>query len=235
MQVAICTPSSGSVKASYAISLVGLMAHYLAHPVEGYPEDEERKLSFDMLLSTTITTGREIMMRSVLAQHEATHFLFIDDDMGFQPDILNIALSRRKPMVIANYRRRTPPWTFTARVSDGNGGSLECITDDSKSGLERALFGGFGFALMETQMLDRIPVPRFSNNWVPETAMYTTEDVAFMERVAKIGEEVYVDHDISKRVYHVGDFVYKYDDCPMKGGDTQAQQRFDVGMSRPIA
>jgi len=65
--------------------------------------------------------------------------------------------------------------------------------------------------------------------------MYTTEDVAFMERVAKIGEEVYVDHDISKRVYHVGDFVYKYDDCPMKGGDTQAQQRFDVGMSRPIA
>jgi len=88
---------------------------------------------------------------------------------------------------------------------------------------------------METQMLDRIPVPRFSNNWVPETAMYTTEDVAFMERVAKIGEEVYVDHDISKRVYHVGDFVYKYDDCPMKGGDTQAQQRFDVGMSRPIA
>jgi hypothetical protein len=204
------------------------MSHYLSHPVDGYPPNEERLMSFDMLLGSVVATSREMMIRKILETKEFTHFCFIDDDMGFAPTILNIALSRKKPMVIANYRRRQPPWTFTARASDGNGGSVECVTDDSKNDLEPVLFGGFGFALMETSLLEKIPQPRFSNDWVPERGIYTTEDISFMERVRATGEEVYVDHDISKLIYHVGDFIYKYDDCPLKGGDLVAKNRFDV-------
>ena len=210
-RVAICTPTAGMVKASYCLSVVGLIAHYLATPVEGH-ETEERVVMYDLMIGSMISTSREFMVEQVLQSDAATHMLFLDDDMGFTADCLNIALSRDKDIVLANYRRKMPPWTFTARKWDGNGSDMECITEESSEGLEEVLFGGFGFCLITVDALKKLSPPRFEQRWIAESGQYTTEDAPFMEKMKRAGISVYVDHDISKKVYHVGDFVYRYSD-----------------------
>jgi hypothetical protein len=209
--VAICTPTAGTVKASYCLSVVGLIAYYLANPVKGH-EKEERFVMYDLMIGSMISTSREFMVESVLEGDSATHVLFLDDDMGFSHDCLNIALSRDKDIVLANYRRKSPPWTFTARKWDGNGGDTECLTANDSEGLEEVLFGGFGFCLITVDALRKLSPPRFEQKWIADRGQYTTEDAPFMEKMKAAGVSCYVDHDISKKVYHVGDFVYRHSD-----------------------
>jgi hypothetical protein len=194
--------------------MVGMISHFLTTPVTDDPE-EQRIVLYDLMIGSMITNGRETMMRQVIESGSATHMLFVDDDMGWKPDILNTAISRDKDIVLANYRRKMHPWTFTARVSDGNGGDQECITNDAKNDLEPALFGGFGFCLMKVDKIAQIAEPRFDNQWIEIRKAFTTEDICFMDKARWYGLEVYVDHEISKKVWHVGDFVYRYTDQPV--------------------
>ena len=213
ISVAICTPTAGTVKASYCLSMVGMISHFLTTPVTDDPE-EQRIVLYDLMIGSMITNGRETMMRQVIESGSATHMLFVDDDMGWKPEILNSALLRDKDIVLANYRRKMYPWTFTARMSDGNGGDQECITDDEKGDLEPVLFGGFGFCLMKVDKIKEIPQPRFDNQWIEIRKAFTTEDICFMDKARWYGLEVYVDHELSKKVWHVGDFTYRYSDNP---------------------
>jgi hypothetical protein len=225
MNVAICTATAGSPKATYTTSLIGALLYYMSVPVSGH-ESEERGLTYDLLIGSVIITAREQLVEQALAG-DATHLLFIDDDMGFKSDCLNIALSRNAPIVIANYRRKTPPWTFTARR-----GKDEIITRPVSPELEEASFGGFGFALIRRDVLEATKRPRFLNQYVEdygtEKWQYTTEDFAFYEAARAAGFKVLVDHEISRRVWHVGEFAYDHSQIPL------AQRRMASEPNEPV-
>lgn len=223
LKVAICTPTSGSVKATYAASLLGMVLHYLQNPVNtDVPFSkaaativETREVIFDMAIGSIIGNAREHMVSSALKDPKVTHVLFIDDDMGFEPDCLNLALQSRKPIVIANYRRKAPPWSFTARKLTADGqSSEELVTDSNKFGMEEALFGGFGFALIQRCVFEAVPQPRFIQQWVEEQKRFTTEDLPFYKMAREAGFPAYVDHTLSQRVRHVGDYAYSWEAPP---------------------
>ena len=157
MNVAICTPTTGSVKASYTASLMAVVTYYLNHPVPGR-ENEERSLSYNLLIGSNIAQQRESLVEDALSDPTTTHVLFIDDDMGAKQECLNLALSRKQPIVLANYRRKAPPWAFTCRKMN-EGRAIEVITNEESTGLELVSFGGFGFCLIEVGVLKELDAP----------------------------------------------------------------------------
>ncbi len=157
-----------------------------------------------MVIGAGINQNRENMVDEFLEKKDMTHLLFIDDDMGFQPDCLNIALARQLPIVVGNYRRKVAPYTF---LSYDNGA---IVTRETSVSLEKCHFGGFGFCLIERQVLEAIQRPRFLAYYIPELKTYTTEDLPFFENCHKAGFDSFVDHDVSKKIWHNGSFPFHY-------------------------
>ena len=201
--VAIFTPTSGTVKATYCNSLVGLILYYMTTPIVKDDAHETRGVTLDQIIGSVIIAARESAVEDTLKNPHATHLLFIDDDMGFKSHILNLALSRDKPIVLANYRRKSPPWSFTAIR-----GNMPIELSTYEDRLEPCDFGGFGFALIQRKVLEAIQAPRFLNEWRQDRHgkwVYTTEDYPFFAKAREAGFQPLVDHEISKCVWHVGD------------------------------
>lgn len=162
-----------------------------------------------MIEGSMIGSAREEFVNDVIALPQATHLLFIDEDMGFREDTLNILLSRQVPFVSCNYRMKVPPCNFTSRLKDD---SAWMETTEEKNSLEEASMTGFGFSLIERQVLEAVKPPRFSNVWVEKYNTYSTEDRSFCHLAIEAGFGPFVDHKASKRIYHIGNFPYSYDD-----------------------
>jgi hypothetical protein len=223
INVAIWTLTAGAPKATYTTSLMGMGIYFMNTPIAGF--DGPRGFTYDLFIGSSIVAGREHAVESVLDAEDVTHLLFIDDDMGWKSDCLNIALSRDQPIVIANYRRKTSPFTFTARKQDGN----QCVTSKSSSFMEEVAYGGFGFALIQRDVLRDLKAPRFLPHFIKKEdevrGQYTTEDYPFYAACREQGYRVMVDHEVSKRVWHVGDFVYQWDKIPRE--PTPIEQLYD--------
>ena len=204
--VAICTPSTGHCRTSFAFSLARLTG-YLA---QRKPRPELNTWSFDFLMleSSGISTNREKLTRQALSLTEMTHVLWLDDDMGFGHDVLHLLARWRQPIVGCNYRMRAPPGQFTA-VRGDMVGRIETTPDST--GIEPAAYTGFGCCLIERRVLEAVPEPRYPLFWSEAHQDYSTEDVPFFEAARKLGFPVYVDHDASKRIWHCGNLNYVWD------------------------
>lgn len=209
LKVAICTPTAGIIHAAYCMSFTRMILYFLQTPVLGEEYSDKRVIS-QMQVGANIGENRDKMVDRAIEQ-ECTHLLFIDDDMGFMPDCLNIAISRQMPIVLANYRRKSCPGYFTATTAAGDISGAQMITTEDSTSLEQAYFGGFGFCLMEVETLKKIQKPRFLMQYFPEIDTYTTEDWPFFEKVRALGIPIFVDHEVSKRVWHCGTFNYCFD------------------------
>jgi hypothetical protein len=112
------------------------------------------------------------------------------------------------PLVGANYRMKVPPCYFTARHING----MEWLeTKEESTSLEQILFSGFGFCLIEREVLEATKAPRFLQEWNKDKSVYTTEDLPFFRQAYEAGYPAYIDHKVSKRVYHVGNWYFSYD------------------------
>lgn len=204
IKVAVCVPTSGQVKAWFAHSLAGLMAY--GNSLGQRPEAESIALTLFMQETSVIHSNREMLVKQAL-EWGATHVMFLDDDMVFDPRVLTIMLGRRHPMVACNYPKRGMPVTFTAVRPDGMG---HIITRESSSGLEEAAYTGFGVSLIERQVFEKTTKPWFLPLYLQESDMYTTEDNPFCQRIKAAGFATLVDHDASKLVGHVGMHTFEW-------------------------
>jgi hypothetical protein len=50
--------------------------------------------------------------------------------------------------------------------------------------------------------------PRFDFKYLPDQGQWRGEDYHFFEHARELGHDFYVDHDLSKEVYHMGAFGY---------------------------
>lgn len=205
-RVIVAMPSTGFIRSATAFSLARMVAYFAQ--VRVFPEIAEQQLDFQLLEGSGISSGRESLVEQFLKNEQATHLLFIDEDMGFNVDTLHVMARRRQSIVACNYRMRHPPADFTAMRIDK---TARVQTTREVSGLEEAHYAGFGFALIERRVFEAVEVPRFPIEWVPEARAYTTEDHPFYRRARAAGFKCWIDHDASKRVYHVGTLPYRWD------------------------
>jgi hypothetical protein len=199
LRIAICIPTAGMVSAWFAHSLVGMTMSAQAQ-ISARRDAPSIAVTCLVMESSVIHMNRENLVLEA-QKWNATHVMFLDDDMVFDSRVLAILLGRRQAFVACNYPRRGWPITFTAVRPGGKG---HIITDKDATGLEEAEYTGFGVSLIETQVFEKTVRPWFLPEFVPHLDSYTTEDNPFCRRVREAGFSVYVDHDASKLVSHRG-------------------------------
>lgn len=160
-----------------------------------------------MVLDNTFGTGlamNRIKLCKVAIERGCTHVLFLDDDMRIPMHTLMMFLAHRKDIVAANCARKELPPRSTAKNFDGN-----CVwTRKNDTKLEEVLSVGTAVMLISTDMLKKLPQPWFSEVYKPEDGTSIGEDVYFCNLARKHGFQVWIDHDISKDVVHMGGFEF---------------------------
>jgi len=186
--LAVCTASSRDPKWPYTFCIAQLMAN-----LKGF-----ERATLNIELGSVCQMARHRLV-DIARRDGYSHILFIDDDMRFPADCADRLLARNKPIVAANYVCRVFP---VVPLSAKNG---ERVYSNGKSGLESVDHAPAGMMMIETSVFDRLPMPWFNTQFLPETpSEYMGEDVFFCRLAREHGYDVWIDHDLSHEIGHVG-------------------------------
>lgn len=197
MRLAIGGPTRDTVPASFAVDLAQLYAY-----------TRERgpwtTVTVGFKAATYIHMGREYFLEDSI-QQGAAHVLWLDTDMSFPRETAVLLAMHELPMVGCNYLTRHGSNTWTARRDDGT----RIATTPTSTGLEAVDAMGFGVVLMRTDLVVGFSRPRFRHG-LNATEGDIGEDIMFCRAVRAAGHQIYIDHDLSKQVGHIGQYNYKY-------------------------
>lgn len=196
MRLAIGGPTRDQVPASFAVDA----AELYAYTREFGPW--RRDISIGWIGSTYIHVGREMFLEAALKQG-ATHVLWLDSDMSVPRTAAVQLFMHDQPIVGCNYRVRQPSGLFTAQRNDQRIPTLE-----SSTGLEAVDAIGFGVVLMRTEIVAEMSRPWFRHGLNAQGGD-VGEDIMFCRAVREAGFTVYIDHDLSKEIGHVGQHDYR--------------------------
>jgi len=205
IHLSVCTPTSGLLRAEYALSLAQFAMHFMAEAVD--PEEPRQHIVLRQYQSSSINNGREYLARASL-DDGASHILFIDDDISFAPDVPSILLRRKRPLVACNYRIRFEGMPFAALAPDF---ATRIATTADSPDLEEAGACGFGMCLIAREIFDALPQPWFPLEWYADSGTHSTEDIPFFWSARMAGFPLTLDHAASRRIAHHGSFRYRWD------------------------
>jgi hypothetical protein len=180
------------------------------------------RLAIRILRSSLLPQSRQMLLRDACNDaRQFTHALWVDSDMRFPPDALARLLAHDKPFVGANYSTRgSPLTTVTFKTLEQVGFADRVFTTPESHGLEAVAGTGLGLFLCQLDPIRQLPDPLFMVGWSPKSMTFSGEDIYFFRQLAKAGFPIYVDHDLSKEVRHVGSFEYTNEmAAEIRGGD----------------
>ena len=212
MKVAVCVPCRDEVMTAFAFDF----AKMIAYDCITRCKDGNGGLQMYTMPGTLIFDQRQKLVEIALAEG-ADAVLFIDSDMRFPRDTIQILLSRNVPIVGVNaVTRREPCLPCALRLemvdSKENEPDHRWVKVDSrgKEGLEQITAVGFGVTMIRKEVFEKMPKPWFDTGWGKWGVI--GEDVHFCAKAADFGLPVYVDHSLSKHIKHIGVKEYGWDD-----------------------
>ncbi len=140
-----------------------------------------------------------------------THLLYLDDDQTFPHDVVDRLLAHDKPIVTCNYRKKSPEVQFVCADHDN-----QFIDSRGKTGLERIFSCGMGITLIKLDALRKIPKPHFGVVYSKSINKFIIEDGYFANVMKVNGVDMWVDHDLSQVVGHVGETEYRISETSFK-------------------
>lgn len=170
---------------------------------------------------TGIAKARSEMAQSALAS-EATHLMWVDADMGFEPrDVVKLAshASDGLDFVTGPYFQRKPGGKAVFRPLD----PAEPIKLGKGGGLIEIESCGFGFVLIAREVFEKVgeTLPMLTRGFrpyffekleeTPEGVDWIGEDIAFCQRARAAGFQLFC--DMSIRLYHIGTYLYSAEDA----------------------
>jgi hypothetical protein len=204
--VAVCVPARDQVCTGFAHDLARLSARWYASA----PPATRFDLNFNA--GTLIADQRQKLAANAV-KAGAEYILFLDSDMRFPPYLLEHLIARTTQsadvdIVACNYPTRRIP-VKTVAFSDFT--KLECIYSNDKSGLEEVDAIGMGAMLIKASVFERLPKPWFQICYLPTAGAYIGEDIYFCKLAQAHQMKVWVDHDLSKDVRHIGAMEFSHD------------------------
>jgi hypothetical protein len=214
LAVSIGVPSGSTWESRFGLSLAKMMVHYSITPfVDENDKPMETELHLLNANGSILPELRNDIAKQAM-ENGSTHLLWVDSDMDFPPDTLNRLIAHGLPVVGANCVRKSRPSEPTASRTD----MMKMFTRKASTGLEQSAFTGTGVLLIQTHVLmamhRQYGDPLYAFAWHQEQGKFMGEDVRFCVNWTKMGGEVWVDHDLSKQVHHIGRWSYGHDDVP---------------------
>lgn len=205
MKLAIVIPSNDTVYIPFVMSLLALQNVLLTSPPIS---DEEFDMNIMVEQNSLLVSGRQNLTAKAL-EWGADWILMLDSDMKFPADIVHRLLKHGRPIVACNYVKRQVPAVPVTKGFDGK----RVLTRKDSTGLEKVKFTGFGVTLVHKSVFERFPAPNFDTVWMKhddtKEIEILGEDVFFFEGLRHFtGQDIYIDHDVSKDIGHIGIFEY---------------------------
>jgi len=201
MHLAIGGPTRDTVPASFAVDVAQLYAYTRERGPWG------SNVTIGFVASTYIHVGREWFLEASIKQG-ATHVLWLDTDMEFPRETAVLLAMHEQPIVACNYRVRQASGLFTAFRDE-----QRIATTAQSTGLEAVDYCGFGAVLMRTDIVTGLSRPWFRHGLNVQNGD-VGEDVMFCRALREAGQTIYIDHDLSKQVNHIGQHTYRTLDRP---------------------
>lgn len=195
MRLAIGGPTRDSVPAAFAVDV----AHLYAYTRDRGPWGSDVTVGF--ITATYIHVGRELFLEAALKQG-ATHVFWLDTDMSVPRETAVLLSMHEHPIVACNYVVRQPSGLFTAFRDE-----RRIPTYVESTGLEAIEYCGMGAMLMRTDVVKDLPRPWFRHG-INEQGGDIGEDVGFCRALRAAGHTIYIDHDLSKGIKHIGQHSY---------------------------
>lgn len=144
---------------------------------------------------------RNKVVQDVLAQEDAEYLMFLDTDMTFPANTLEVLLGHDKDIVGCNYLRRRPPHNSTVV-------GLDCrVIGTDHRGLEEVAAVPTGVVLIKREVLKKMEFPWFLTVYRKHEdgkIVQYGEDVTFCLQARNAGIKVWCDHELSLKVSHLG-------------------------------
>ena len=192
----ICIPSNRDHTPYFTLPLLALNQHLCRK------EHFDFKTKFKIGCSN-LPQERQNFLDEAMAEG-ATHLLFIDDDMTFPETIVDSFLASGVPVIAANCCRKSPDaLVYTAVGFDGNQ-----IESKGKTGITEVAQVGTGIMMIDLEAVKHIKPPHFAVPWMEERKKYCGEDLFFCDKLREAGVKIFIDHDVSNKVGHVGAYTY---------------------------
>jgi len=134
-----------------------------------------------------------------------THILWIDNDICFDPWMLDRLLKHDRDIVGAGYLEGGKNFLTGGYFNDENVGSLNLLCAVQGEKLIEVDFIGLGFCLIKKGVFESMPATWFihkdGKNFEGKPLPYG-EDVSFCKRVAEQGYKIYLDPIITNQIGH---------------------------------
>lgn len=209
VKVAICLPSMGVWMADFGVSMMSLTAHLSGVLFE--PGEMRSCIVLERRCSV-LPRSRQELLEDAIAQ-ECTHAFFVDSDQLFPADTLHQLMRWRKQVVATNIAVKTNPSFPTARLRGPTSFGVP-LSSEGKTGLERVWRIGMGVMLIELTAMKGVAKPWFESVYSHAEGQFIGEDWYFCQLMEKAGVDIYVDHDLSKKVGHIGQFNFTHSNIP---------------------
>lgn len=199
-------PSIGTWTSGFGMCLTAMVSHLLAHPVPGFRDPEIRPMQ---VKGSILPRGRLNLVRGA-QNRKCTHLLFIDTDQTFPKDTAHRLLQHGKQVVGCNIATKQIPASTTARQKSENFWGIPVYTDPNSPRLEKVWRLGAGIMLLDMRVFEKIGLGCFQILWIEAIQDYQGEDWSMCQALERTGVDIWVDHQLSDEVGHLGEYEYKH-------------------------
>ena len=216
VKLAICIPSNGHWVSDFGYCLAQLCV-YCASAL--FEEGQSREVLFIDKRTSNLPRSRHECLEDALMQ-DCTHALFIDTDQTFPMDTAHRLIRWKKPVVACNVPLKVMPSFPTARARAAGPFGTPIYSNvgpgtPPPQGLEKVWRVGAGIMMIDLSILQKIERPWFEIRYSDKHAQFVGEDWYFVKKVEDAGFDVFIDHDLSRHIGHVGPFQYTHAHIPV--------------------
>jgi len=209
LHIAIGIPSLDMWHADFAMSLIGLVTDLKQVPVPGF---DGVRVSIINQRSSAIPQLRQQITEEA-QKIEANYILWVDSDQMFPKDTARRLIAHDKDVIGCNIAVKRLPSLPTARkyVEQWPLTGDIVYTKPESTGIEKVWKLGCGVMLVKMSVFDRLKKPYFNFGW-NETTGFVGEDWFFCSQLWDNNIELYIDHDLSKEIGHIGVYSHRMED-----------------------
>lgn len=228
MRIAVCVPCRDSVLAGFAFDMARMCAYEAKRGVND--------IQLLQMPGTLIFTQREKLVDEAL-EWGADYVLWVDSDMRFPANTIEIMLARNVPILGVNATTRREPVMPTAMNLKLDRSDNEVkqvwtkIESRGKQGIEQVTAVGFGVTLIKTDVFKKVPKPWHDVIWT-DHGNVIGEDVSFCVKCLEQDIPVFVDHELSMHIGHIGTKTFGWDDVKYGPSNVQRPQNKHRKLSR---
>lgn len=217
LKIALSIPCHSHTMSKFTQCLTEMIVHTMRAKIEVDGEAVIPDIRTFIVSSSILPESRNRLVAEAI-HWEADYMLWMDADHVFPKDALVRLLSHNLPVVGCNYSRRCHPTGPTASRAIGDDGTLELVWSEDGQGLEEIAHLGLGFCLIDMRVYGKLEQkatedgkehfwPLFEFKPLPGGIGFCGEDVDYFRNIREAGVPVYVDHDLSWGIGHLGEQI----------------------------